>query len=114
MTIRKSCNAYAKERKYFRYASISLDIPLWALYTRIMSKTTTSTLPYTLDIYDTRVVSWGDTSKLFGGSTNSNTAHLYREWAASREDAESSRERWLNTRAGRAGQYNIKITRVAA
>ena len=58
---------------------------------------TTNTLPYTLDIYDTRVVSWGD------------EALLHREYAASLEDAESSRADWLNTRAGRAGRYCIKI-----
>ena len=67
------------------------------------------TLPYAIDIFDTRVISWGDTSKLFGGS--SNTAHLHREWAASLEDAESSREVWLKTRSGRAGHYTIRISR---
>ena len=54
-------------------------------------------LPYALDIYDTRVVSWGD------------AALLHREWAASLEDAESSRMVWLNTRAGREGRYSIRI-----
>ena len=58
---------------------------------------TTNTLPYALEIYDTRVVSWGD------------EALLHREWAASLEDAESSRAVWLNTKAGRAGRYCIKI-----
>ena len=54
-------------------------------------------LPYALEIYDTRVVSWGD------------AALLHREWAASLEDAESSRVVWLNTRAGRKGRYSIRI-----
>ena len=59
-------------------------------------------LPYAIEIYDTRVVSWG------------NQAHLHREWAASLEAAESSREAWLNTAAGRAGRYCIKIIRAGA
>ena len=67
------------------------------MYTISMMKTTTTNLPYAIDIYDTRVVSWGD------------EALLHREWAASLEDAESSRKDWLNTRAGRAGRYCIKI-----
>ena len=76
----------------------SIDIAFLLWYTFYMMQAT-KTLPYALDIYDTRVVSWGD------------AAHLHREWAASLEDAESSRKDWLNTRAGQAGHYSIRISR---